>query len=605
MIPKLAKGFMMLLLIIPIVRAQSAPPQASAPEKKSNRSEREKRTLALVDEIIDEAQSLRLPENRIRIGMALAGSLWSRDEKRARSLWNGAADGLRELKAAIDGGDPEYLNQTQLPQQLRQEIAQIAASHDPKLAVEFLRATRVDSPSRPPNSGLTNLEANLEMRVAAQIAAKDPSEALSLAEDSLKITLDYEALSLLYNLQSQQKAVAERFLEDILDGIRTYGIGNSSATPVALSLLNTWIENNRAAKDPSAPRTTPNLSLSNFDEGTARELSNMIIDALLSNAPARTVSAYDRKLEFDGRSALYPGQIFGMLQQLKPMLPDIERLAPGRMAALRARIVELEKSYAAQQGPWAAYQELTNAGSPEALIEAAKTAPSEVADNLIQQAAWKAINQGDDERASQIIETLADPAQRAYLKAQVARQALYRAREQKKTAEARALLARLPLDEQVSFLVQLAGSSVAEGDKPGAFQLLAEAQGLLAGRALNYGQLQAQMQIARAYEELDATKGAQIVERVIDQVNELAAAALVLNGFDVQGYFRNGEFIITGGNPLNMVANECGRALGNGALNDVDRARLTAERFQRPEMRLIALLEIAQAALASDGRSTE
>jgi hypothetical protein len=91
-----------------------------------------------------------------------------------------------------------------------------------------------------------------------------------------------------------------------------------------------------------------------------------------------------------------------------------------------------------------------------------------------------------------------------------------------------------------------------------------------------------------------------IVEGVIDQVNELATAALVLDGFDVQGYFRSGEFIIFSGNSLNMVAQMCGGVLGSHSQTDFDHARSTAERFARPEMRLIALSQIAQAALTSD-----
>jgi hypothetical protein len=327
----------------------------------------------------------------------------------------------------------------------------------------------------------------------------------------------------------------------------------------------------------------------------------MIIDALLSNGPAKTVVANGRAF-IDGPSTLYPGQVQGMFQQLKPMLPDIDKLAPERMADLRARMVELEKSYGARpEGAWAKYQELAQTGTSEALMEAAKTAPSEVVENLVRQAAWKSINQGDDEKARQIIDKITDPRQRAEMKSQLVRNAFYRANEQRKISEARALALRLTsVEEQVVLLVQLAVSSAANGDKQVAFQLLGEAQALLPDRAANYGQLQAQMQIARAYEELDASKSTPIVERVIDQVNELVTAALVLNGFDVQGYFRSGEFVITGGNPLNNMAQECGQTLGSGARNDLDRARSAAERFQRPEMRLIALLQIAQAALTRD-----
>jgi hypothetical protein len=147
----------------------------------------------------------------------------------------------------------------------------------------------------------------------------DPQEALSVAEDSLKITVDYDALNLLYSLQSRQKAVAERFLEDVLTGIQTYGIGNSAATNIALSLLGAWSENNRALKDPAAIRTIASLSLSNLNDETARELSNMIVNALLSNGPAKTVAAHGR-IFIDGPSTLYPGQVHGMFQQLKPIL---------------------------------------------------------------------------------------------------------------------------------------------------------------------------------------------------------------------------------------------------------------------------------------------
>ena len=596
MTSKLARCFLILLLLVPVVRAQS--PDITAAEKQKAREEREKKTLALVDELIKELQSLRLPENRIRIETGLAGLLWPLDEKRARYLFSEAVKSLGEITAAIDAGDPDYFNQTQLPQQLRQEMVQVAATHDPRLAVEFLRATRGDSTSRPPNSGMTNFEANLQMRVANQIAAKDPGQALSVAEESLKIGIDYEALNLLQTLQTKNKSMAERFLEDILNGIRTYGIGNSSATPIAVNLLRTWIENNRAATDPSAARTTSGLSLSNLDEETARELSNQLIKAMTSDAPAQTVVAYGRRFS-SGPATLHPGQLYGIFQQIKPILPDIEKLAPDRMAEVRARIVEVEKTYQVQQSPWVKYQELIQSGTSESLMEAAKTAPLDIVDSLIQQAAWKAINQGDDEQARRIIEKIGDPRQRADMKSQSIRQALYRAREQKKLAEARELVSRLPLVEQIGQLAQLAAAAAADGDKPGALQLLTEAQALLSNRAPNYAQLQAQMQIANVYDSLDASKSISIVERVIDQINELAAAALVLDGFDVQGYFRNGEFLITSGNSLNMMAQECGRALGSGGRQDLDRARLAAERFQRPEMRLIALLQIAQVAVSS------
>src|SRR5262249_48887134 len=362
---KLAVCLMLLLLTFPPANGQSSEQsQLTAAEKKKAAAEREKKTSALLEEIINEMQSLKLPENRIRVSINVAGMLWTRDEKRARSLFNDATSSLNEMKAAIESGDPDYFNMYELPQQLRQEMVQMAANHDPKLAVEFLRATRPDLSSPPPNSGMTNMEANLEMRVATQIAAKDPDQAVSLAEQSLKINVDYEALGLLNTLQSQGKALAERFLDDIMGGIRTFGIGNNAATPIALNLLRTWVENNRAAQDPSFSRTTTSLTLSNLNENTAREISNIVINAVTSTASARTVSAFGKII--DGPSTLYAGQLQGIYQQLKPILPDIEKLVPDRAGALRSKVAEFEQSMEGREASvWTKFEEVTRTGTTE------------------------------------------------------------------------------------------------------------------------------------------------------------------------------------------------------------------------------------------------
>jgi len=592
-----------LLISLPFIPAKgqsSEQPQMTAVEKKKAADEREKKMAALLEEILKEMQSLKLPENRIRVATKIADYLWTRDEKRARALFKEAVSSLNELTAVIEGGDPEYLNVYELPQQLRQEMVQMVATHDPRLAVEFLHATRIDPASRPPNSGMTNMEANLEMRVAIQIAAKDPDQAVSLAEESLKINVDYEALSLLYNLQSQRKPLAEKFFDDVMVGIRTFGIGNNATTPIALTLLRTWVENNRASQDPTTSRTTASLALSNLNENAAREISNMIITALTSNAPARTQYAYGRRF-IDGPSTLYPGQLQGIFQQVKPILPDVERLVPDRMGDLRSKMAEFDQSPEARQSAmWTKLQEVTQNGSPEAILEAIKTAPSEYGDSLLQQAAMKAVSQGNDNQARELVEKITDPRQRIGMNLQLARQGYYRSIEQKKFAEARALVSQLPLEERVSLLTQMANSMASDGEKAAALQLLGEAQALLPGKARNYGLLQAQIMIAGAYQQLDPGRSAPIVESVIDQSNDLVAAALVLDGFDISGYFRNDEFIISNGNPLNMIAETCGRELGAVARGDIDRARLAAERFQRPEMRLIALLQIAQASITND-----
>jgi hypothetical protein len=600
MVSKLARFLLIILLVSSAVRAQTASHEASTAEKKKAREERDKQARVLVDEITKEAQSLKLPENRIRVDISLAGSLWPRDEQRARALFKDAAESLSELTAAVDSGDREYANLAHLPQQLRQEMLQVAGIHDARLALDFLRASRPTSPEQHSYPQL-NLEAQLEMRLAMQIADKDPREALSVAEDSLKLGTNYETINLLYRLQSQDKAVAERFLGDILSRVRTDDFSKSPASlNITMILLRTWIENNRAASGQEGKRITVNLSLANLDEQTARELSDLVVKAML-NTRATSGAELSPMVSDDGVGSFgrYPGQVIAILQQLKPMLPDIERLSPNQTAALRSQIAEFDKLAQVQQ-PWAKYQELAQNGSAEELMEASKTAPSEFADRLVQQAAWKAFHQGDASGAREIVEKITDPRQRREMALNLDRQSFYRAGEQQKLAEARVLLSRIPsVVERAGILCQLAGGAASKGDKPAALQLLGEAQALIGDQAMNYEQIQSQLQIASGYDQLDASKSSAIVERVVDQVNELSRAALVLNGFDLQ-YFRGGEFIINGGNQLNMVAQESAQRLGMSSRADFDHAKATAERFQRQEMRVMALLQILQAHLMYD-----
>ena len=582
------KSVSILLLLIPLASAQSPADQsaAQAEEQKKVREQRERKAAAIVEEVIRETQSLKLPENRIRIQIALTDLLWPRSEQRARALFKDAVAGLGEIAAAVDSGDPEYSNLAHLPSQLRQEMLQVVAKHDARLALDFLRSTRPTSPQQRPYSE-PNIEAQLEMRIAAEVAAKDSKQALRIGEEALKHGIDYESINLLYKLQPQDKPAAEKLLGDILGRLRTEDFTkNPESLYIVLILLRTWSENNRAA-DPGLPRTTVNISLANLDEQAARELSGIIIDAAMNNGPG-----------ISPESRLLSGQLPGILQQLKPIMPEIERLWPDRAGALTKRIGGFEKLIEAQQGPWAKYQELIQNGTPDALLEASKTAPPEIADNLAQQAAWKAFNQGDAAKAREIVDKIADPRQRNEMTLNMDRQVAVRAAEQGTLAEARAALSRIPaLEERANLLIQLAAKAAAKGDKPTAIQLLGEAQALLGYRARNYQQLGVQVQIARAFEPLDFNKSAAIVETAIDQLNELTAAASVLNGFDLQQYFRDDEFVINGGNSLSAMAQEIAVELNSISRDDFDRAKSISERFQRGEMRVTTLLEIAKRAL--------
>src|SRR6185369_15002197 len=124
--------------------------------------------------------SLTLPENRVRIHIALADALWQRDATGAVTLFRKAAASFVEIAAAVAITERDYQERSQQTVQLRQEMLQVATKHDPGLALEFLRATRPASSS----ASQPGFEAQLEMRLAVESATKSPAQALAIGEDA-------------------------------------------------------------------------------------------------------------------------------------------------------------------------------------------------------------------------------------------------------------------------------------------------------------------------------------------------------------------------------------------------------------------------------------
>src|SRR3954471_4063177 len=66
------------------------------------KKELERKTLALLDNIITSAQTLKLPENRALVFSSAADLIWARDEKRARALFKEALNNLNALGVRFD-----------------------------------------------------------------------------------------------------------------------------------------------------------------------------------------------------------------------------------------------------------------------------------------------------------------------------------------------------------------------------------------------------------------------------------------------------------------------------------------------------------------------
>lgn len=568
--------------------AASPPPQPSADEQRKAQQELHGKALNLLDDVIKDADSFKHAENRIRLKAAAASVLWTHDEARARTLFKEAMTGLVALlndqESADASSNPRMFAG---PGSLRREFLQMLAQRDARLAREFLRATRPQG-SQPGNPRDSLPDQPLEMNLATQIAETDPKQALEIAAESLSAGFSYELPQLLSAVRQKDPEGAAKLASQVVTKLRAEKLESSHvARQVAVSLLREATQTSEN-EGQSAQSLTPLL-----DQQTVRELIEMMAAEALR--PSSTSP--------------------DLLVSLQEMLPVIEKYAPARAAQIKRRIapppgVTESRSETATGDEVVEiagvnenkYSNVIEEGTVDELLAEAAKAPEGLREILYQQAATKLMEAGDTDRARQVInERIKDPDQRKLMLSQLDEIAAIKAAEQGKVEQVRKMLATLRTNEErVMVLAQLATGTAAKGEKKIALQLLEEARGLLPGRAKNFTQLGAQVAVARAYAPLDAARSLAILEPVVDQLNELIAAGIVLGGFITEEIIKDDEIMME---PLNMISTEVFvHYLGDVsalARADFERTKALADRFLRDEIRITARLLLAQSILSS------
>lgn len=577
---------LILLISLPAFAQQtpSVPPQTD--EQRKSQRELEQRALALLEDVAKDSDSFKNAENRIRVKATTANIFWPHDETRARTLFKevmvSLADFLNNQESADSSDNPRML---EAARSLRRELLQMLAQRDGKLAREFMRATRPPT-AQPNNARHGQPDQQVEINLAMQIAEKDPKQALEIAEENLATGLSYELPELVTTLREKDPEAAARLASEIISKIRAVKLDSSHvARQVAVSLLR------EAAQAPDDEGNNTKRVPPLLDQQTLRELTDMLLTEALR--PSSTSPE--------------------LLTALQEMLPVIEKYAPSRVAQLKRtieppKVVEKDPdgdgevaTAVSTADMMSQYSVMLEKSTADELLEAAAKAPEGVREMLYQQAAAKMIEEGDPERARQIInERVKDPDMRKQMLAQVDEMAAVKAAEQGKIEQTRKLLATLRTNEErVMALAQFATGAAARGDKKVALQLLDEARGMLSGRAKNFTQLGAQLAVARAYASLDASRSLAILEPVVDQLNELLAAAVVLGGFITEEFVKDDEITME---PLTMISNEFAGSYANDvkalAYADFERTKALADRFLRDEIRIIARLLIAQSILS-------
>ena len=239
---------------------------------------------------------------------------------------------------------------------------------------------------------------------------------------------------------------------------------------------------------------------------------------------------------------------------------------------------------------------LTPQGTSNNLLTAAAAAPSEMRDQIYQQAALKALNEGNAERARQIANDHLDANMRSIVLERLTAEQRLRKGKSGQLEELKQTLEVSSNRDRVGLLLQLAEATKTDNPKDSR-QYVDEAYGLVTRPATNYKQLEDRREVAHLLAATEPQRSLQILESGINQLNELLPAAALLSGFEVE-IFSQGEMLIPGTCQLGAEVIRYGRELGILAKSDFRGAVAAADLFQYPEARLFARLSIVQTVLS-------
>ncbi|HEV8169278.1 MAG TPA: hypothetical protein VGP59_08015 [Pyrinomonadaceae bacterium] len=601
-------------------------PAASQPsplteEQEKEKAERERNAYRLLDQVIDEAQSLHLTENRVRIQINAADMLWDQNQARARSLFSMAGESIAELGrtqvAALNRRSnptgPNFAPPNLRSFQLRQELVLTAARHDATLAYQLLAVTK---PALPPQTtddprarGIAS-DDNLEQSLLSRVAALDPK----LAAQNAELMLDrgqfpFTLPQVIGQLQRQDPDAANKLTDKVVKKLQaTNFLTNLPAATLVQTML---VAGPRPPGEPAADSAAKQQPLRGWpavlEQSTYVDLLTAAVDTALKATPAQNNQRPARPMMGRVSGSQQPqtdaqteqNNARRLLAGLQSLMPMIDQFLPAKAAQVRQKMTEMGMP----PSPGLPYMgQVVNGieGEPttDALVQAAATAPPQMQSRIYQQAAYKALDEGDTERARQIATDHLQSNVRDAVMKRIDFREMTKKAEATRIEDVRQAVARLQSDnEKLDLLLQFANDTQKSNPKL-ALQVLEDARQLTNHRATGYDHFEQQLKVAHAFASVDPARSFEVLDPGISHINELLSAAALLSGFEMN-MFRDGEMAIQNGNGLTSTINRFGQELALLARSDFERSEALAGRFQFPEARIMARMAIVQGLLGT------
>jgi hypothetical protein len=543
--------------------------QTASSSKEADDALREK-AFDLLGSVAGQISILQSPENRARLSANIAESIWEHDEKLARALVMSVQEDINVGLRNQAGDESEDRQRRMVFLQLRVNTVERIARHDPELALAFFRNTESPPPEEPSGSDDARdyrreydvrEERAFELRLAQQIADNNPEVALTIARQSLAKDFSFDLIQLLRQLNRKHGDAAQSLFTEIVDRL--------SHADMKRDERNLYFAANLARSFARSATNSESLT----------QLAKIFIDA----AEAK---GCNRKIEGDEMRNYF-------CREIGSVLPLFDKVPAARNSAKEWQGEDPEES---GYSNWEEMNEVAQNGSIDDILALGAKQP-QLREAAYERAFLKAAMDGDPDRARKIVAETPEGPARASMLEMLERQdkMLAKFRESLKDID-RALAEMKRVDEKLQFLLG-AAASISQTDRKEAIKLLNRANSLVETMRPGSDQLELQMILAIGYSVYNSDRGIVMFESLMPRLNELISAAAKLDGYETH-HLRDGEWNMSAEGPLGMLLSGLAQSASYFAWCDFDRAVSVAGQFERPELRLMAQVKLAQGILA-------
>lgn len=564
------KSVLTLILAITLFSTASVYSQTSqdktTPSKEEVAALREK-AFKLIDSVAAQLGTLQSAENRARMGANIVHTLWKQDEERARALLRVVQEDIKTELQKRDG-EIRYDVRFNVFLKLRTDTIERIAKYDGQTAYDFLKVTEPVFENQEPYEFRENEQA-LELRLAKQIAVNNPDVALKLGRQAIRQGLNSDVLRVLSSLNKKHKEQAGVLYKEIVEKLPDADIADAYNNREFVQMLLRTFE-------------PPDV-----DASTYRDLIGLVVTLALDRGCGKKPSGEeDENSDF----CRWAATILANSEKYDSRIARIKHWSISGMEPWNFALVYEEAHELLQER---AYDE----------IEALAVKYPHARDGLYTQAIFHAMSARETDKMQKLIDRFAvnDPEKRQIMTAQIARHENRITLTEEKLKEIESELQQIQ-ESRIRALHLLAiATELSVIDQKVSMKFLDQANELIDTLKPGKEYTQARLALASAYCEQKHDRGFAIMESLLPKLNELVELAAKLDGYDTS-YLRDGEWNMSANGSVGEILTMLSESAGAFAWYDFDRAVTLASQFERPEIRLMAHLKLAQSILGGSSQ---